>query len=400
MHRSVLADETRRMADRALPLPLVPPAARTRPSWLALGLGLMMVMLVLWSQKDRFASGRNDFIQLWVGANFVGTPQLYDFDANNALQKKTIGVTLDNVSPHSRPPFYAFLLKPLGWMPYRLAFLFFELLSFAALCAYVWMNLSRVPELAILTCFSLPAIANLANGQDVAFTVFFLGGALLLFSRGKDFAGGMLLTLCAIKFHLFLLVPLVPLIHRRWRILGGGAVGVAGLLGLSFLAQGPGWMPVYLRVLRNPNLTPGAEFMPNLHGALSTLGYSSFKLELAVCAGVAAMVAWLAWREKDLEVAFAYALLGGLLVSFHAYLQDALILLPALVAILAKVKVPVVRHLMLLGSLPPLNLMLLGGAPYSIACPLLLVAVLLAAAIPHLRLWGSLQAARGFSQAL
>jgi hypothetical protein len=381
MHAPGPADENKRMADRAIPMPLPASRTRTGPSWPVLGFGLLIATLVLFSQRDRFASGRNDFIQLWVGANLSGTPQLYDFEANNALQKKTIGVTLDNVSPHSRPPFYSFLLKPLGLLPYHAAFVIFELLSLAALAGYVWMNLARLPELAVLTCFSLPAIANLANGQDVAFCVFIAGAALMLFSRQRDFEGGMLLTLCAIKFHLFLLVPLIPLIHRRWRILAGGAVGLAGLMGLSFLAQGPGWIPVYLGVLRNPNLTPGAEFMPNLHGLLSVLGYRSFPVEAAACVAVAALVAWIAWKEKDFEVAFGYALLGGLLVSFHAYLQDGLILLPVLVAVLTKVTVPAVRHLMLLASLPPVHLMLLGGAPYSVACPLLLVAILLAAAI-------------------
>ena len=293
------------------------------------------------------------------------------------MQKQALGL-VTTTSP-SRPPFYAFLLKPLGWLPYTAAFWIFEIFSVGCLAGFVWLNLRRVPELAVFCCFSLPVIANLANGQDLALVIFFVAIALSQFERKRDFVGGMVLTLCAIKFHLFLLLPLVPLIHRRWRILAGGAAGGAILVGLSFLEQGPRWISDYLQVLRDPNLSLGAGVMPTLHGALQPLGSSSFGIELAVCASVALVVAYLAWREPDFEVAAGWALLGGLLVSFHAYLQDAVILLPVLVAILTKCTVPVLRHLMTIASLPPVHLMLLAGSPYSAACPLLLLLILVAA---------------------
>jgi hypothetical protein len=271
-------------------------------------------------------------------------------------------------------------------LPYPFAFWIFELLSLASLAGFVWINLRRVPELAVLCCFCLPVIANLANGQDLALVIFFVALALFQVEHKRDFLGGMILTLCAIKFHLFLLVPLVPLIQRRWKILWGGVTGVMILLAVSFLAQGAGWMPVYLRVLRNPNLTPGAEFMPNLHGVLRTLGSSSIATEAAVCAAVALLVAYLAWREPDFEVALAWALLGGLLVSFHAYLQDAVILLPVLVAVLSKVTIVPVRHLMTISMLPPVHLMLLAGAPYSAVCAVVLLLILVVAAAYTVRL--------------
>ena len=101
--------------------------------------------------------------------------------------------------------------------------------------------------------------------------------------------------------------------------------------------------------------------------------------EVAVCAVVALIVAYLAWREPDFEVAFGWALLGGLLVSFHAYLQDCVILLSVLVAVLSKGTIPAVRHLMTIATLPPVHLMLLAGAPYSAACPILMLLILVVA---------------------
>ena len=60
-----------------------------------------------------------------------------------------------------------------------------------------------------------------------------LGLALLWMTRGRDFAAGLLLALCSIKFHMFLLLPLVLLIHRRWAVLRGGLVGGAILLAIA-----------------------------------------------------------------------------------------------------------------------------------------------------------------------
>ncbi len=353
----------------------------TRPNGWLLGFGVAIVLFVLWTQRDRVFTGRNDFVQVWVSAKLVGTPGLYNFEADRAMQIRAIGTTMENNITPSRPPFYPLLFKPLGWLPYLPAFIVYELLSIACLCGFVWLHRARSPEIGIFCCFSLPVIANLANGQDLAIVIFLIAYALLKFEKGDDFLGGLLLSLCAIKFHLFLLVPLVPLIHRRWRIIAGGATGVAGLLGLSFLVQGPRWVSDYLAVLRNPNLNPGTDFMPNLHGAFATLG-GSFGLELAACAAVAALVAYLVWRETDFEVAFAYALLGSLLVSFHAYLHDAMIVLPVLVILTTKATPVAVRHLMVISVLPPVHLMLLAGTPYSVACPLLMLLILPLALLP------------------
>jgi len=239
----------------------------------------------------------------------------------------------------------------------------------------VWLHRARSPEIGIFCCFSLPVISNLINGQDLAIIILLITCALLQFEKRQDFVGGLLLSLCAIKFHLFLLVPLVPLIHRRWKILAGGGAGIVGLIALSYLGQGRHWVSEYLAVLHNPILNPDPDIMPNLHGAFATLG-GSRTMEFGACAVVAALVAWLAWRERDFEVAFAYALMGSLLVSFHAYVHDAMTLLPVLVILMTRLTPNVVRHLMVISVLPPVYLMLVVGTPYSVLCPLLMLAIL------------------------
>jgi len=337
------------------------------------------MLLVMYTQRDRLLTGRNDFVQLWVGANLVGTPALYDMAANDALEIKTIGVRLEGVS-HSRPPFYAFLLKPLGRLPYLASYVLFQTLGLACLGVFLWFNLKRLPDVALFSCISLPLVANFLNGQDLALVLAFLTISLALFRSKHDVAGGLVLALCAIKFHLFLPLPLVFLVHRRWRALAGSALGALILGALSFLAQGRDWISTYYTtVLRNSAMNPGVDLMPNLHGALFDLGIQSATLELGLAVVILGMVAYLAWRETDLELGLAYALIGGLLVSYHAYIQDSVVLLPAVVAIMLKASGKLVRHLMTIAMLPPVYLLILAGKPFSLALPILLIVILAAA---------------------
>jgi hypothetical protein len=360
-------------------IPATKPQTTKLNGWL-LGFGILIALLMLWIQRDRLFTGDNDFLQLWVSAKLVHTPQLYDFQVNRKMQRQTIGATIENVVP-SRPPFYAILLKPLAWLPYKPAYWMFQFLSVAALCAFVWLHRARSPEIGAFCCFSLPVIANLVNGQDLAIVILLLTWASFKFEKREDFVGGLLLSLCSIKFHLFLLVPVVLLMHRRWRAIAGGTVGVLGLIVLSYLGQGTHWVSEYLAVLRNPILNPQADIMPNLHGLFATLGGSS-TAELSACVAVGLLVAYLAWSEPDFEVAFAYTLLGSLLVSFHAYVHDAMILLPVLVILMTKAAPTLVRHLMVVSVLPPVYMALLAGTPYSVGCPLLMLLILPLALLP------------------
>jgi hypothetical protein len=350
---------------------------RRKTVFLLLLPGILFLVALASTQSDRILSGRNDFMQLWVGARLVGTPDLYSIEANKALQVKTVGVWLEAVY-HSRPPFYSFLLKPLGHMPYLTAYAVFQLISFACFAGFLRLYLPQMPELALYCSLSLPLLSNFAQGQDLTLVLLLAGVSLALLRQGKDLPAGLILSLCAIKFHLFLLIPLILVVRRRWTAIAGGALGGAGLFALSFLgARGP-WIEPYLRMLRNPELSPGAEHMPNLHGLLFAIGAPTPALEVLLAIAVAAAVAWIAWKSKDVETAFAFALLGGMLNSYHAYLQDCALLLLAFPILARSTHSQAVRHLNAIIPLPPLYLLLLAGKPYNAVCAASLLAILVA----------------------
>src|SRR3954469_17455731 len=66
-------------------------------------------------------TGRNDFLGLYAGARLSGTPKLYDRDAVRQTQLQAAGETGESLR-FSRLPYYGLVLKPMGWLPYRVSF--------------------------------------------------------------------------------------------------------------------------------------------------------------------------------------------------------------------------------------------------------------------------------------
>ena len=159
-----------------------------------------------------------------------------------------------------------------------------------------------------------------------------LGIAAGLFLRGRHFAAGCVLSLCLIKYNLFLTLPLLICGKRLWKLGGGVLAGGAALLALSFAAGGWSWPSKYLAELRLPVTTPSYAGMPNLHGLF---GRQGILVEIAAACLTLAVV-WLVVRGGDVARGFAAMLAGGLLVSYHAFPGDDAILIPVSLYLLGR----------------------------------------------------------------
>ncbi len=282
---------------------------------------------------------------------------------------------------YSRPPFYALILRPLGKLPYRASYWIFEALNFLALIAFLRLWTPRCRELLLFASLCLPLLSNILNGQDLSLVLLAAALAVEAMRRKWDFAAGLLLSLCAIKFHLFLLAPVVLLIHRRGNVLKGGAAGGLVLLGASFISDGWDWPKCYLALLSNPELHPDPDHMPTLHGLIyavtgAEVPWATVVLSLVVLVAVIHIA-----QHSNLEFGLAFALVGGLLIGYHAYLQDCVILLLAFTLVLEHSRWVPLRGAMALLLTPPLFLFLIAGKPWSAALPLALLALLALAAI-------------------
>jgi hypothetical protein len=334
--------------------------------------------------------GRNDFAAFYMGARLTGTGRLYDIEPQYEAQKSQFGYYMPAVT-FIRPPFYAVLLKPLAGLDYISAWRVFLFLN--VLCALWFFGKQLWGDMLafLLGASFLPAYAALANGQDVWFVAALFALAMLLERRGREFSAGAVLSLCAIKPHLFVLVPLVAALQHRWRLISGAAAGGTLLLATGFLAEGSAWVIRYLHTLRDPRIHPRLEVMPSLRNLVSTAGGPPW-VYWALCALTAATVVFVALRSARLETGMAAAIAGGLAVSYHSYLPDTVLLLPAF-ALLRRQQLrglPLWLWVLLLS--PATWLLWVSGPPY---CALVSVALL--CALAGLVLWkpGDAEPAQG-----
>lgn len=342
--------------------------------WLPCMLGLLLLATLVSLQWPRIVRGQNDFAALYAGGRLVGTPDLYSRTANQAVIKSAVGVTMESVV-YTRPPFYAVLLKPLTVLPYRAAYGLFCALCLASIGWFVIRFSKECPALSVYASFFIPVATFLPQGQDTPLLLLFVGGSILLTRQGREFLAGLVLSLCAIKFHLFLLLPVLLLLKKRWRILAGALAGIGILSLLGIIVAGPDSFEQYVAVLRDPWINFSADMMPNLHGlAATSLGGSTSHIEFAAVCAVVLAFAWACSRTEDYEFLFAIGLLSSLLVSYHSGISDQILLLPAFVLLTRSCMYKPLRIALAL-SLTPLPYF--TGLPVSVIVPPMLFAVLI-----------------------
>ena len=342
--------------------------------WLPVVLGIAFLLLLGYLQRERALKGQNDFVAFYVGGKLAGSPDLYSRPANQAFIQSILGFPMENVT-YIRPPFYAALLKPLSMLPYPVAYALFTLASLACVVWFVLRFSKECPTLPFFAAMSIPALAAICGGQDTLFLLAIVGGSILLTRRSHDFAAGLLLSLCAIKFHLFLFVPLLLLMKKRWRIVGGGALGCAILTALGILVAGVDSTAGFVKTLRDPWINPNAAIMPNLHGLAMILNVG-FGLEAVLTGLVLAGFVATVLRNSNFELLLGLSVVCGLLVSFHSGVVDDVLLLPVFVAVIGHCTDTLLRAAAALILTPVPYFMVLAGAPYSAAFPIALLVLL------------------------
>ncbi|MDA0203951.1 MAG: glycosyltransferase family 87 protein [Acidobacteria bacterium] len=336
---------------------------------------------LMWSQMDRALSGANDFMQLYVGAVEAGGPALYDPEASYRFQQEEFDAVAEAII-YVRPAYYALLLKPLTWLgSYANAHAAYTVLRLLAIVGFVllWPKQGRW-DAVMFTLMSLPLFVGLMNGQDTVFLLPLIAWALRSAEQGKDFQAGLALSLCAIKPHLLILVPVALLAQRRWGVLKGGLAGGVALFALSCIAGGFGWLGSFLAVVGNDVINPDLQVMPNLAGLFDGVPHAELWAGVGAVAAVAAVAATA--RYGSFAAGIAAATVGSLLVTGHAYVSDVVVLLPGLLAVAQEPSGPPAGKFFAFVWLGPiLPLLLLIGRPASYAPQVILPLTLLTLAL-------------------
>jgi hypothetical protein len=296
-----------------------PVTLRTTIILCLLGAGLFSTGLVV--TRNQIAG--SSFLQLYSGARLVGTGQLYDAQANYKMQSDTAGRYGESLV-YNRIPCFPFFMSPLARLPYATARQVWNGIEFLAIVSAVWLWPGSRRLAAIVTCFSLPLLLCVADGADTTFLWFWLALWRRLEAENRPVWSGMAIAMCIAKFHLFLLLPVLLLRHRRWRVIAGSAIGITALLAISFVVAGWHWPVDYIRVLTNPAINPGRAIMPNIHG------FAPPALEIPAVIVTVILISVAIFR-LDYMAGTAVTLIGCLLCSYHAYVFDGVMIIPAIV---------------------------------------------------------------------
>jgi hypothetical protein len=153
------------------------------------------------------------------------------------------------------------------------------------------------------------------------------------------------------------------------------------LLGASFASDGGDWPKRYLALLLNPELHPGAEHMPTLRGLVYAFTSADIPWLIAALSLLVLLAVIIVGSRSNLEFGLAFALVGGLLVGYHAYLQDCTLLLLVFVLVLEHSRWVPLRGATALALTPLPFLLLVAGSPWNAVVPLMLLGLLALAVV-------------------
>jgi hypothetical protein len=283
---------------------------------LATSLSLLVIvsLTVIFSRHPH----QNDFRSFYAGAIALTSGKLAGLYHAQLVSKTPLDL------PFVRPPVYALILAPFSWLPFLPAFCLWIALQSGIFLYCLYKGQCRA------ACLFPPVILGICHGQDCAFFLGILVLSYVLLRDGRNFAGGSILGLGLLKFHLFLLWPVALAIERRWRALAGFCLAGAVLAALSLLVAGVQGTKDYCALLLSPalaNSTPGLAREVGIEGLLANLGLSS-SLQLPLCFVLAAIVLY-AVRKATLDRLFMLLPAVSLAIAPHAlYYDPTLLLLP------------------------------------------------------------------------
>lgn len=205
---------------------------------------IVLLCCVLLIPAFLFPSSTPDWPSFYAGAKLAtrGSAELYSFQASQQITGQFEDPSY--VWAFVRPPIYAIALSPLGALPPRAAFMVWELLNVAAVIGFVFL-VDPSPFGFVMTALFVPLGLSFRQGQDMPLWLLSIGLSMVLLRRNKAFAAGLVLALCGIKFHLFLLVPVFLLARKAGKMAAGLCVGGVLLIVGCFALFGRNWPSQY-----------------------------------------------------------------------------------------------------------------------------------------------------------
>lgn len=323
------------------------------------GLGAFFMVFTIWLAAPHVECGRigGDYCQYLSGgqvANVYGYAHIYDLQ----LPQEPQGGNLSPAANSAPAWFWPFPYLPVFVLPFQLlsllspdiAFWTWTAANLAVLFLYLQSFLRRLdlqpaPNRLLLMIFvSLPVYMNLLTGQMNIWLVICIGEFMLSLLNRHSFRAGLWLGGLLLKPPLLLLIGLILLVRRSWQLLAGLAASSGALAIVCYLMVGPAGILQMLKLWFGAVNASGrvwVEGMMNwrmLGVHLSNISSPWIGWGFAGAGALATLIVtfWV-WRRPfdPSSPSFPVALLGILaattMVTWHAHIHEAVILIPPLV---------------------------------------------------------------------
>ena len=270
---------------------------------------------------------RNDNIAVdfhtYLAAGEVGIQQgwshIYD-QAMVAVDQKQLAPT-QVAQPFLSPPMVAYVMAPLGLLPYDVAYVVWAvglLVVFAAALAWAGVSTGWSKWIAIVGALSPWWVMHAVNvGQIVPIQAAACVVAWRLVRDRRDVLAGAALSAILFKPNNSILVPFALLFAARFRLFATWAAILVGVLLLVLWTVGLGGMSDYVTQLSGP-LPRGSDYL-TLRGALSATGALAAALRILIIASVLAAGHRL---RGSPGLVIPVALIGSLLVAPYLHPAD------------------------------------------------------------------------------
>ena len=279
--------------------------------------------------------------------------QVYDFQEgrrfDDQLRSQIAGTEKKgSLLPFLYTPPSLLLFAPLAALQYREAEITWFVMNAAVLLLLpIWLGRElRLRSDAVFISILFPALLipvalALMLGQSSFLILGLLGAVFAALHRGWNATAGVLLALATIKPQLIIAFLMAFVAARNWRLVASFLATGLGLLVASVALVGwrtiialPGTILAYSHLpLKVGGEVP--ETMPGVRGLASVLFRSSVERAtfLLLVTGLCLGLVWLANRRGTNPSAFALTLVVSLMVGYHSYMYDmvlVVLLLPIL----------------------------------------------------------------------
>ncbi len=331
-------------------------------------------LFFLWNVRTRIARGDPDFTAFYAAATLVRSGHAVDI-YNPSAQVTAQACFTDDSELRRGPlryihlPFEALLFVPFTFVPYRAAFVLWDLANLGMLIVVaVSLRASLLPDngigiwdlvLGLLAFF--PIFANLFQGQDAIVLLLLLALAFRAMKVRADFLAGCWMALGLFRFQLVIPLVLVLALWGRRRIALGFISVTAVLVLISAVMVGwgnllryPGYLWLWASVPGSGRTPPS--LLPSLLGLVTgwpRLDHHQWLvvIVLMLSAGLVILVARmksLAHEPRFFDLCFACAILVSVLVGYNTSTYDlALLVLPLAVMLREELTGPMPLGLLL-----------------------------------------------------